>query len=167
MGSMRLGVLAIASAVLVPACSSPPPPSHPNPLLSQIMPGFEGKTLNQTPFDTGQADGHPLIVKFFSSNCSRCKNTLPALQRIYEDNPGIIIVGVSEDESIGDARQLVEGLGVRFPVIYDETGRLARKYSVAKMPVTFVVAKNGNVSWVGGPDQTEDGVRAALSAVDD
>jgi hypothetical protein len=35
------------------------------------------------------------------------------------------------------------------------------------MPVTFVVAKNGNVSWVGGPDQTEDGVRAALSAVDD
>ena len=167
MGSNRLGVLAVASAVLLSACSSPPPPSHPNPLLSQIMPGFEGKTLNLTPFDTGQADGHPMIVKFFSSNCSRCKNTLPALQRIYEDNPSIIIVGVSEDESISEARQLVEGLGVRFPVIYDETGRLARKYSVAKMPVTFVVAKNGNVSWVGGPDQTEDGVRAALSAVDD
>jgi peroxiredoxin len=89
------------------------------------------------------------------------------MQRIYEDNPRIIIVGVSEDESITEARQLVEGLGVRFPVIYDETGRLARQYKVAKMPITFVVAKNGNVSWVGGPDQTEDGVRAALSAVDD
>ena len=80
--------------------------------------------------------------------------------------PGIVIVGVSEDESIAQARQLVDGLGVRFPVIHDETGRLARRYSVARMPVTFVVAKNGNISWVGGPDQTEDGVRAALSAVD-
>jgi len=167
MGSRGLGVLAVGSAVLLSACSSTPPPSHPNPLFQQVMPSFEGKTLNLTPFDTGQADGHPMIVKFFSSNCSRCKNTLPALQRIYEDNPSIIIVGVSEDDSIGQARQLVEGLGVRFPVIYDETGRLARQYSVAKMPVTFVVAKNGNVSWVGGPDQTEDGVRAALSAVDD
>ena len=130
------------------------------------MPSFEGKTLNLTPFDTGQADGHPMIVKFFSASCARCKSTLSALQRIYEDNPDIVIVGVSEDESIAQARQLVEGLGVRFPVIHDETGRLARQYSVARMPVTFVVAKNGNVSWVGGPDQTEDGVRAAVSAVD-
>ena len=167
MRSRRLGAIVVGSVTLLTACSSTPPPSHPSPLLSQIMPSFEGKTLNLTPFDTGQADGHPLIVKFFSSDCTRCKNTLPALQRIYEDNPGIIIVGVSEDESIMQARKLVDGLGVRFPVIYDETGRLARQYSVAKMPVTFVVAKNGNVSWVGGPDQTEDGVRAALSAVDD
>jgi peroxiredoxin len=107
-----------------------------------------------------------MIVKFFSASCARCKNSLSAIQRIYEDNPDIVIVGVSEDESIGQARKLVEGLGVRFPVIYDETGRLRRQYSVARMPVTFVVAKNGNVSWVGGPDQTEDGVRAAVSAVD-
>jgi len=167
MSSKALGVLAAGSMIFLSACSSTPPPSAPSPLLSQIMPSFEGETLNLTPFDSGQADGHPMIVKFFSSSCTRCKNTLPAMQRIYEDNPSIIIVGVSEDESVTQTRRLVDGLGVRFPVIHDESGRLARQYSVARMPVTFVVAKNGNVKWVGGPDQTEDGVRAALSSVDD
>jgi peroxiredoxin len=167
MGSSRLGITSICALVFLAACAAgPPPPSHPSPLLSRVMPSFEGKTLNLTPFDSGQADGHPMVVKFFSAECARCKNTLPALQRIYEDNPDIVIVGVSEDKSASKARHLVEGLGVRFPVIHDESGRLARQYSVAQMPVTFVVAKNGNVSWVGGPDQTEDAVRAAVSAVD-
>lgn len=147
------------------ACSStPPPPSQPSPLLQRVTPSFDGKTLALTPIASAQGDGRPMVVKFFSSDCSRCKSTLPAMQRIYDDNKDILVVGVSEDESIEQARQLVNDLGVRFPVIYDGSGALARKYSVGEMPITFVIASNGNVSWVGGPEQTEDGVRAALSA---
>ena len=167
MGLLRIGAMLSCSMALVACGAGTPPPSQPNPLLSQIMPSFEGKTLNMTPFDSGQGTGHPMVVKFFSAECKRCKSTLPALQRIYEDNPGIIIVGVSEDESVAKARRLVEGLGVHFPVIHDSEGRLAKQYSVEKMPVTFVMAKNGMVRWVGGPDQTEDGIRAAVSAAED
>jgi peroxiredoxin len=168
MGQRRFTVAVFSSVVMLAGCgASTPPPSQRNPLLANIMPSFEGKTLNMTPFDSGQGSGHPMVIKFFSTECKRCQRTLPALQRIYEDNPGIVMVGVSEDESVGQARRLVEGLGVRFPVIHDSEGRLAKQYSVEDMPVTFVMSKNGTVRWVGGPDQTEDGVRAAVSAAED
>jgi peroxiredoxin len=161
-------IVALCGGLTLAGCGAgTPPPSQQSPLLSQIMPSFEGKTLNMTPFDSGQGTGHAMVVKFFSTECKRCKSTLPALQRIYEDKRGIIIVGVSEDESVAEARRLVDGLGVHFPVIFDSEGRLAKQYSVAELPVTFVVAKNGMVRWVGGPDQTEDGVRAAVSAAED
>jgi peroxiredoxin len=168
MGQRWFTVAVFSSLALLAGCGAgTPPPSQKSPLLLDIMPSFEGKTLNMTPFDSGQGTGRPMVVKFFSADCKRCQHTLPALQRIYEDNPGIVMVGVSEDDSESDARKLVEGLGVRFPVIHDSEGRLAKQYSVEKMPVTFVMSKNGTVRWVGGPDQTEDGVRAAVSAAED
>jgi peroxiredoxin len=164
---------AITAALLVPVlvcigCStSTPPPSQPSPLLAHVLPGFDGKTLGQTPLDTAQGSGRPTVVKFFSSECVRCKTTLEALQRIYEDDADLFVVGVSEDESAEAARRLVDNLGLRFPVMHDPTGQLARKYRVARMPATFVASSNGNVSWVGGPEQTEDAVRAAVSAARD
>ena len=162
-------VASLVSALVLASCASsgPPPKSQPSPLLSRVLPSFEGKTLNLTPFDSAQADGRPMIVKFFSSDCNRCKSTLPALERIHEDNKDVLVVGVAEDESATEARRLVQNLGVRFPVIHDPTGDLAKRYRVAQMPMTFVIAPNGSVNWVGGPEQTEDGVRAAVSAVID
>jgi len=149
-------------------CStSPPPPSQPSPLLAHILPSFDGKTLAQTPLDTTQGSGRPTVVKFFSSECARCKVTLEAMQRIYEDDSDLFVVGIAEDESADAARRLVDDLGVHFPVLHDPTGQLARRYRVAKMPTTFVASANGNVSWVGGPEQTEDAVRAAVSAARD
>jgi peroxiredoxin len=152
-------------ALLALGCSAtPPPPSQPSPLLSRILPSFDGKTLGQTPLDTTLGNGRPTVVKFFSSECARCKSTLEAMQRIYEDDSDLFVVGVSEDESVAAARRLVDDLGVRFPVLHDPSGQLARRYRVARMPTTFVASANGNVSWVGGPEQTEDGVRAAVNA---
>jgi peroxiredoxin len=127
------------------------------------MPTFEGDTLSRNHFYTAQGNGYPMIVKFFSSKCTECRNTLTALQHVYEDNPNdLIVIGISEDNSEAEARQFVDSLGVHFPVILDEGGTVQKQYSVTHLPATFVVTPNGSVSWVGYSEQTEDGVRAAV-----
>jgi peroxiredoxin len=126
------------------------------------MPSFEGDTLSRNHFYTAQGNGFPMVVKFFSSNCARCKETLSALQRVYADSADLVVVGISEDDSAVEARQMVDGLGIHFPVILDVGGQVSKQFQVTQMPATFVMTPNGSVSWVGGADQTEDGIRAAV-----
>lgn len=103
-----------------------------------------------------------MVVKFFSSECTHCRQTLSALQRVYADSSDLVVVGISEDDSAIEAHRMVDELGIHFPVILDVAGRLSKQFQVKEMPATFVMTPNGNVSWVGGAEQTEAGVRAAV-----
>lgn len=131
------------------------------------MPTFEGDTLSQNHFDSGQGGGHRMVVNFFSSDCSECKTTLPALQKIYSGESNLVVVGVCGDESASKAREFVSGLGLSFPIVHDPTGRVAKLYEVSGRSATFVMTSTGRVSWVGGAAQTEDVLRAALDAADE
>jgi peroxiredoxin len=131
------------------------------------MPTFDGKTLSLNNFDSGQGGGHRMVVNFFSSDCADCKTTLPALQRIYEGETNLVVVGICGDESAKTAREFVNGLGLSFPVVHDPQGKVAKLYEVSDRAATFVVTPKGRVSWVGGRKQTEDVLRAALDAAED
>jgi peroxiredoxin len=152
----------LGSLLVISACAGAPPPSQPSPLLRRVMPTFEGDTLSRNHFYTAQGSGFPMVVKFFSSKCDRCKETLLALQRVYADSSDLIVVGISEDETAVEASRLVDTLGIHFPVILDIGGKVSKQYEVREIPATFVMTPNGSVSWVGGKEQTEDGVRAAI-----
>lgn len=162
-GSIAFGLL-----LALAACSgAPPPPSQPSPLLKRTMPTFEGDTLTRGHFYTAQGNGYPMVVKFFSSKCEACKQTLAAVQSVYADSTDLVVVGVSEDDSAVDARRTADGLGLHFPIILDEGGSVMKQYQVTAVPATFVITRNGNVSWVGGKEQTEAGIRAAVRAARD
>jgi cytochrome c biogenesis protein CcmG/thiol:disulfide interchange protein DsbE len=160
---MSLGALCAASA----CAGAPPPRSQDNPLLSRVRPSFYGETLTNTSFASDQARGHKMILKFFSSTCARCSNTVSAVERIRVDDSSIVVVGVAEEQSAADVREFVTQRGVHFPVLLDGNGSIARDYHVTEVPTTFVIAPNGSVSWVGGSEQTEEGIRAAIAAATD
>jgi peroxiredoxin len=160
---MSLGALCAATA----CASIPPPRSQDSPLLSRVRPSFHGETLSSTEFASDQAKGHKMIVKFFSSKCSRCSKTVLAVERIQVDDADIVVVGIAEEQSAADARVFVNQRGLHFPVLLDGSGSIARDYHVTELPTTFVIAPNGSVSWVGGSEQTEEGIRAALAAAAD
>lgn len=108
-----------------------------------------------------------MVVKFFSTDCRECKTTLPALQHIYEGTSNLVVVGVCEDESASRAREFVNALGLSFPVVHDPKGAVARLYEANGKSPTFIITPRGRVSWVGGAEQSEDVLRAALAAADD
>jgi peroxiredoxin len=52
-----------------------------------------------------------------------------------------------------------------FPVVHDAGNVLAGRLRVTELPVSFVVDGHGRIRWVGGPDQPDDALARAVSAL--
>lgn len=152
-------------AVLAVSCASAPPPaSRPSPLLGDVMPGFEGDTLNGNRIYSSGYEGRVLVVSFVAVDCPACDRSLAAAQAVYADDRELVVVGVVRASDVEQALRLSGRNSVRFPVIIDQDGSLARKFKVEGVPSTFVVDPGGRVRWVGGADLSRE---ALASSVDD
>jgi cytochrome c biogenesis protein CcmG/thiol:disulfide interchange protein DsbE len=129
------------------------------------MPDFRRRTLAGSELDTKALRGRVVVVKFFAEYCAPCTRTLPAVESLSRELEGVQFIGVSEDERRTTAEDLVARYRLSFPVVHDTGQVLSGRYRVSELPKTFVVDKAGKVRWVGGAEQTEDELRAAIEAV--
>jgi peroxiredoxin len=139
--------------------------SSPSPLEGKPAPDIARPDLEGGRFTLSSARGRVAVVKFIAKNCVPCRRTLPAMERLHREHPEIVIVGVSEDETVDDARALASLHGLTFPVVQDSGNVLAGRYRVTDLPVTFVINRDGTVVWVGGPEKSEHELVSAVLEV--
>jgi peroxiredoxin len=164
--ALTLGLTGCAPTSTPAAASSPATSSGscPNRLEGTAAPDFSRPDLDGKRVALSAARGHVAVVKFIAKYCVPCRRTLPAIQRLHIEHPDVMIVGVSEDETEDDARAVVALYKLTFPIIHDRGSVLAGRYRVTDLPVTFVIDRTGNVSWVGGPEKTENELTSAILA---
>jgi peroxiredoxin len=61
---------------------------------------------------------------------------------------GFNLLGVNIDDDSRRALQMIEELGVNFPVLFDDRKEVSKLYEVEAMPVTVLVDREGNVRYV-------------------
>jgi thiol-disulfide isomerase/thioredoxin len=152
---------------LAAACTGHPsyPPSVADPLLDKPLPALHHRaTLDGHPLDAAELAGKPVLVKFFADYCQPCKATLPAAERVHQAHPGVVFVGIDEDESEEAASALVQRYALTFPVLHDAGNVLSGRFRVSTLPMTFVADRAGVIRWVGDEKQTEDDLRRAVEA---
>ncbi len=82
--------------------------------------------------------GQPLIVNFFASWCDPCKTETPLLARFYRAEKGkVALVGLDENDVIGNATSFTRADGVSYPVGWDPQFSVASAYGVNALPQTF------------------------------
>lgn len=92
-----------------------------------------------------RGDGY-VVVNFFASWCGGCEQEAPALDRLQQALAGHgTIVGVAWNDLTGRTRAFVREHDVRYPVLRDVNGALAKAYGVTAMPETFVIDPRGHV----------------------
>ena len=72
---------------------------------------------------------------------------MPFFERMsqeYQDQD-VVFLGVAISDTLENVRAFAEGTGVTYPNGLDETGEIARNYSVVSLPTTFFIGKEGNV----------------------
>ena len=153
-------VLAFATSM---GCGGPsgPPPSTPSPLEGAALPKFQRRTVNTDKVDSAAA-GQVVVVKFFAKYCEPCKKTLPAAERLHRDRPGVLFVGVAEDEYQADVQEMIDLYQLTFPIVHDRGNVLAGRFRVQDLPITFVADKKGTIRWVGGGKTSESDLEAAI-----
>jgi cytochrome c biogenesis protein CcmG, thiol:disulfide interchange protein DsbE len=86
----------------------------------------------------GQYSGRPLIVNFFASWCDPCKTETPLLAKFYRAEQGkVALVGLDENDVLGNAMSFTRADGVSYPVGWDPQFGIASAYGVNALPQTF------------------------------
>jgi cytochrome c biogenesis protein CcmG/thiol:disulfide interchange protein DsbE len=82
--------------------------------------------------------GKPLIVNFFASWCVPCKQETPLLAKFYRTEKGkVALVGLDENDVLGNAMSFTRADGVSYPVGFDPHFIAANAYGVIALPQTF------------------------------
>ena len=101
----------------------------------------------------GKYPGQPLIINFFASWCDPCKTETPLLARFYRTEKGkVALVGLDENDTLGNATSFTRADGVSYPVGWDPHFAVASAYSVNALPQTFFLnARHQIVDRIFGP----------------
>jgi thiol-disulfide isomerase/thioredoxin len=86
----------------------------------------------------GKYRGQPLIVNFFASWCEPCKTETPLLATFYRSEKGKVgLVGLDENDTVGNATSFTKADGVSYPVGFDPHFAVGTAYGVNALPQTF------------------------------
>lgn len=103
------------------------------------------------------SSGQPIVLNFWAGLCPPCRLEMPHMDRVYDEyHPQIVMLGIDVGPFTGlgnrqQGRQLVDELGIGYPVgsTFDES--IMRRYPILGMPTTYFIRPDGAVHerWVG------------------
>ena len=144
--------------------------------LGTVAPGFrlpdtDGKTVSLDDFKGAPA----LLVAFICNHCPYVKHVAAGLAALGRDlaDQGVAIVGISSNDVLtypqdGPEEMVAEARkhGWTFPYLYDETQDVARAFSAACTPDTFVFDGERRLVYRGQLDNSRPGNDLPVTAAD-
>jgi len=142
-----------------------------------LAPNFQqiSAWVNSPALNVSALRGKVVLVDFWTYSCINCLRTLPYLEkwdRLYRSR-GLVIVGVHTPEfgfehDLGNVRNAVKRLNVRYPVALDNDYGTWKAYSNNYWPAHYLIDQAGHVRELhigeGDYDKTEQNIRLLLEA---
>lgn len=158
---------AIGAALVLGACSSVPaatgelPGRVPDgvtfraaPDSAPAAPVFELELLDGRVLDmTQQWSERPVVLVFFESWCSLCREQQPEINEVAEEFRDVVLfVGIAGISEPADVEEYVSDTGVSYPVGTDSDGMRWLRYAVSEPPLVALISKDGRLlrGWPGG-----------------
>ena len=119
-------------------------------LEGQVAPDFALKSSTGENLRLSEFRGDVVMINFWATWCGPCRQEMPLLDELYSryNRVGFNLLGVNIDDDSRRAMQMVEELGVNFPVLFDASKDVSKLYEVEAMPVTVIVDRSGTVRYV-------------------
>ncbi len=103
--------------------------------------------------------GKVVFLNFWATWCPPCKDEMPYIQALYEDqglNAGdVVVLGIANpktdeypnnsDGTVQDVTDFLSQNGYTYPVVMDTTGEMFSAYGITAFPTTFMIDKDGNI----------------------
>lgn len=139
-------------------------------MAGQQAPDFALKSSTGENMRLSEYRGDVVMINFWATWCGPCQQEMPHLDALYSryQRVGFNLLGVNVDVDTGRAMDMIEDLGVNFPVLFDPRGEVSKLYGVSSMPFTIIVDREGTVRYVhdgyesGYEDMYLDQIRSLL-----
>jgi len=117
-------------------------------------PTVVGTTLDGAPLDLVSMRGKVVVVNFWASWCSPCREEAATLEKVYgqKHSAGVEFVGIvsGAKDSIENARAFTRRFDVSYPSMFDADNSLVLAFRgalpAAGIPTTFVLDRQGRVA---------------------
>ncbi len=116
----------------------------------QLAPDFALKSSTGENLRLSEFRGDVVMINFWATWCGPCRQEMPLLDELYSryQRVGFSLLGVNIDDDSSRAMDMIEELGVNFPVLFDARKEVSKLYEVEAMPVTVIVDRTGTVRYI-------------------
>lgn len=115
-----------------------------------VPPDFELMTLDGEKMSLSSLEGKKVILNFWATWCPPCRKEMPDMQKIHDDYEGEVVVAAvnltSSEKNIDSVKRFVDELGLTFPVLLDEDGKINKQFEVLSYPTSYIVNEDGVIT---------------------
>jgi len=113
--------------------------------VGDMAPDIELTTLNGETVKLSDYRGSKVFVNFWATWCPPCRAEMPDIQK-FDNDEDVQILAVnltSTEKSVDDVQKFVDELGLTFPILKDEKGKVEQMYKVNAYPTSYLIDSDG------------------------
>lgn len=131
--------------------------------IGQAAPNFTAKDQNGKDVSLSDYKGKIIVLEWMNPEC-------PFVQRHYEErtftkldekyaSKGVAHIAINSTDEATAAidKKFADAHGVKYPIVADVHGKIAKEYGAKSTPHLFVIGKDGKLAYKGAIDNDPDG----------
>ncbi len=114
-------------------------------LAGYSPPDFTLPTLDGSSIALSDLKGKVVLINFWATWCSPCREEMPSLERLYRhfkyEKFALLAVDIMEHPE--KVKKFAREYNLSFPILLDRTGDISAKYAANALPTTYIIDKEG------------------------
>jgi peroxiredoxin len=99
-----------------------------------------------TTFALSDFRGQVVVLNFWATACSYCREELPYIQQLYDEwATELVLLTIAKDQEPTTVAAFMQDEGLTFPVIADGEKIVSSQYRVTSLPRTFFIDSQGYI----------------------
>lgn len=129
------------------AADAQPTPTMATAQVGALAPVFELTGLEGDKIRLSDLRGQVVLLNFWATWCGHCRAEFPVLQAFYKrhQNEGFVVLAINIQENKERVAELVNDMGLTFPVLLDRRGEVTASYRVRGLPTSFLIDREGTI----------------------
>jgi peroxiredoxin len=105
--------------------------------------GMDGQPVSLSQF----LGKKPVLLVFWATWCPECKAAIPKINALHDGSAGekLQVLALDFRETREKVAAAVKSRDIRYPVLLDERGQVARAYGVVGIPTYILIGRGGTV----------------------
>jgi thiol-disulfide isomerase/thioredoxin len=115
-----------------------------------LAPNFSAAMLTGTPLSFSSYRGKVVVLNFWGSWCTACREEAPTLSVLAEQERGVSFLGVDLQDTTANAMAFIKNHDVDYPSVGDPSGTITLRFSsvvpINVTPTTLVIDRTGHIA---------------------